>query len=99
MIISRRHVRKLNTSLSPDVFLNNFNFYLQNKLSNYPIKNNDRKKKIKIGEYAIPWTTITGSNKWKMLMLNLLCLVNQSNRYSSALILGCISIKLQQPIW
>lgn len=64
MIISRRHVRKLNTSLSPDVFLNNFNFYLQNKLSNYPIKNNHRKKKLKIWEYVTPWTTTTGINKW-----------------------------------
>lgn len=46
--ISQRSVHKLNTFFSPDIFLNNFKFYIQSKLSNFPIKNNDRKRKLKI---------------------------------------------------
>ena len=43
--ISQRHVHKLNSSVCPDVFLNNFNFHLQNEFSNFAIKNNEREKK------------------------------------------------------
>lgn len=34
--ISRGHVHKLNTSFSPDAFLNKFKFYLKNKHFDFP---------------------------------------------------------------
>lgn len=86
--ISQRPVHKLKTFFSPDIFLNNFKFYIQSKLSKFPIKNNDRKRKLKIVEYTAPWSTILGMDKLGILILALLCHVDQSNRYYITLILN-----------
>ena len=49
-------------------------------------------------ENSLKWATVPGMDRWEILILALICNVNQSNEQYITLIQGCIRIKSQHPI-